>query len=83
MLDLWIVEDGATHTVVANDKNEALGLYVTHGGAEEWPSEEPLVKKCERRKEYTLDIGGKKLSLTSGEWCDLMQRPCYLGSSEY
>lgn len=86
-MKMWSIDDGATHTVVARDPAEAMGLYVTEvmkmGG--DWPEEKPSVAEVDPHKDYTLHVdgGSQKVKMPGYAWSGLFSHPQYLGCSEW
>ena len=86
-MKFWTIDDGAIHTVVANDEAEALGLYVESlmkSGCD-WPTEKPAVSIMGLSEEYALHPSGGTLSvkLPVHEWIVLYGKPQYVGCSEF
>jgi hypothetical protein len=81
---LFKVDDGEVYTVVANNKNEALALYVedalsAHG---EWPEEQPGVEAMDPSRAFTLTLdSGKNVTLLGHEWLSMYSHPQVLGCS--
>lgn len=88
-LKLFEVDDGATHTVIAEDAKQAISIAVYHillaNDSWETLEEKPDVREIPLEKEYTLhlDGGSQKLKLTGHQWTELITKPQYLGCSEW
>lgn len=86
-MKMFELDDGATHTVIASNEAEAYGLWmeslIASGG--DWPEEKPGIKERESREDFALHLDGEKetVKLKVYQWCDLMQKPTYLGCSEF
>lgn len=87
MLTMFKIDDGATHTVIANDEAEAYGIYVEHAirSGTDWPEDKPLISKMDEHRDYTLHPSGGELKLTMPvyEWRNLFGKPQYVGCSEF
>jgi hypothetical protein len=86
-LKMFSVDDGATHTIVAQDEAQALGIYLQEnlkmGG--DWPTEKPDVEEMDPRRDFTLrlDDGEKRVKMAVSSWCHMFSNPQYLGCSEW
>lgn len=91
---MFVIDDGARHTICAHDKAGAYALYVrmlceTDG---DWPDEWPTNLEVPSDKEVTIDLQNNlrtlrdgaqhKPTLTAAEWCQLVGES-YLACSEY
>ncbi|MGH2360198.1 MAG: hypothetical protein ACRDGM_06610 [bacterium] len=86
-MKLFKIDDGAEHTIVAGTEAEAYGLYVENlvlSGAA-WPKEKPSIREVEDEKEWTLclDGGPAMVTLKGRLWRLMIQRPMYLGCSDF
>jgi hypothetical protein len=90
-LKLWKIEeeDGASHTIVAENDAQALGLWLEHfimrNGDDTCPDKLPSIEPYGRSDSYTFAPWGdeRKLTASAGEWVTLFGRAAYLGCSDY
>lgn len=87
-MKLWKIDDGAIHTVVAEDEADAMAEYIrvaiVRAGCD-FPVERPSIEAMDGNREYTLAIDGgqRKITLLVSEWESLYDKPHYLGCSEW
>ncbi len=90
-LRMWRVEeeDGASHTIIAENDAQAAGLFLEHfikaNGDDTMPSQMPKMEQMGRDEVYELAPWGdeRKIKATVYEWLCFMKTPCYLGCSEF
>lgn len=87
MLNIYQIDDGATHTVAARDEAQAFGLYIESlvRSGMDWPDEKPSIEKLDDQKDYTLHPDGTehKIKMKIHEWRMMFGAPQYVGCSEF
>lgn len=84
-MKLYSVDDGASHTVVAEDQAQAVSLYVRSlvDAGSDWPEVQPAVHVLDPSCEYPIKLGEAEVRLTGHQWLTLLSVPQYLACSEF